>query len=171
MPFGNINQRMRTALSTIVKGRVIHDLGAGDGDHARTLILCGATKVIAIDKEPIPRPRVPSIECIQARIVEVPVPEDLDVVFLGWPVNYNIPGLAPWLSQAKTIIYLGSNFGGTACGNPHLFEVLLRRRLSLHIPDRRNSLLVVEEPLQEPRRPTTEEAAAFSSEALPYPGP
>ena len=167
MPFGNLNNRMRDALVPVIKGRTVYDLGAGDCDHGRTLRNLGASRVVCLDKADIPV--VPkNVEFILGYIHQTPVPADLDVLFLGWPQNYPIPGLIPWMKAAKTIIYLGHNFGGTACGFPAFFEHLLTRRLVLHIPDERNTLLVVEEPLGSPRSPTPEEAAFLSSEVVPW---
>ena len=177
MPYGHLNHQMREALTPLVKGRVVYDLGAGDGDHGRTLSNLGAARVVCIDKEQVgfnatgslpPRPPVKNIEVIRGYIAEVPIPTDLDVVFLGWPQNYHIIGLVPWMQAAKTVIYLGHNFGGTACGFPAMFEHLIARRLVAHIPNERNTLLVVGEPLLSSRAPTPEEAAFFSSEVVSW---
>jgi len=159
---------MRDILASVVAGRVVYDLGAGSGGHGKKR---GASRVICVDKStPWVMPR--GVEFIRSYINEVALPDDLDVVFLGWPVQYGMPGLHLWLEKAKTIIYLGCNFGGTACGTKPLFQYLLMRRLAYHLPDHRNTLLVVEEPLGEgiTREPTPEEAAALSGQVVAYPG-
>lgn len=171
MPYGNLSLAMREALKPIVKGRVVYDLGAGDLDHAKTLLRCGASAIMAIEKDPLPVTLHPSlnITLIESLIASVPVPPDLDVVFLGWPQNYFIPGILTWMKAAKTLIYLGHNFDGTACGFPDMFEHMQERRLDLHIPDARNTLIVVSERLNFPRHSTPEEAAAASDDVVPCP--
>ena len=51
MPFGQLNKAQLKALVPLVRGKVIHDLGAGDLGLALELLNLGASKVIAIDKE------------------------------------------------------------------------------------------------------------------------
>ena len=168
MPYGNLTLQMRDALAPLIKGRLVYDLGAGDCDHGRTLYNLGAGQVVCVDKEDTPL--VPkNVVFVHGYIDRIPIPADLDVLFLGWPQNYHIPGLVHWMEAAKTIIYLGHNFGGTACGFPAMFEHLLTRRLTLYIPNERNTLLVVEEPLaQSPRSKTPEEAAFFADVIVPW---
>jgi len=171
MPYGNLNIKMRDTVASFVKGRTVYDLGAGDGDHGRTLRAIGASRVVCIDKNPVgfdeagslpPRPHMTGIECVQGYIDKVPMPNSPDVVFLGWPQNYPIPGLMQWVNAARTVIYLGCNFNGTACGFPDLFHGMMRRELLAYVPDPRNSLIVVGRTRPDPREPTAEEAAALS---------
>lgn len=167
MPYGNLTIQMRDALAPVVKGRTVYDLGAGDCDHGRTLHNLGGSRVVCLDKEE--PPVIPKgVEFLHGYIHQTPIPADLDVLFLGWPQNYHIPGLVFWMAAAKTVIYLGHNFGGTACGFTAMFEHLLTRRLTLHIPNERNTLLVVEEPLASPRSPTPEEEAFFADVVVPW---
>lgn len=168
MPYGNLNLKMREALVPFIKGRTVYDLGAGDCDHGRTLRDLGAARVVCLDKEAIPV--VPSnVEFRQGYFAHLEVPSDLDVVFLGWPINYPCEGLREWIGAAKAIIYLGHNFDGTACGTPELFAALQARQLLCYIEDPRNALIVVGDFLAEPRPPTSEEVAALSSTVLSHP--
>mgnify|MGYP002738123473 CR=1 FL=1 len=165
MPYGNLNLAMREAVRPFVLGKTVHDLGAGDCDHARTLVGLGAGSVVAIDKADAPR-LAKGVTYIRSLIADVPLPETVPVVFLGWPQNYVIPGLLEWLHRAETIIYLGSNLNGTACAFPDVFRHFLTRELAVYIEDRQNNLLVLRETLATPRSPVLEERGCFSDEIL-----
>ena len=157
---------MREAVRPFVAGKTVYDLGAGDCDHARTLVGLGASSVVAIDKVP-PVGRVATgVQFIQGYIADVPIPDNVPVVFLGWPQNYAIPGLLEWLHRAETVVYLGSNLNGSACAFPDVFRHFMTRKLAVYIEDRRNNLLVLRETLPEPRLPVLEERGCFSDEIL-----
>lgn len=166
MPYGNLTIKMRDALTPYVLGKIVHDLGAGDCDHARTLIHLGASRVIAIDKHEIPISPPKGVDFIHGYIERVPIPPDLDVIFLSWPVNYYIPGLLPWLSAARTIVYLGTNLNGSACGFVDMFKYMLQRKLCLYMADPRNNLIVVQDLLDKAREPTLEEQGCFAGVIL-----
>ena len=170
MGYGEITTEMEAVLRPLVKGKVVYDLGAGDLHHARHLLQLGARRIVAIDKgdfvaidKEYQPPSTPRIETISGYFDAVPIPPGgIEVAFVCWPCNRYNPGLVTWLEAAEYVIYIGSNFDGTACGSPDLFEHLLRRRLTGYVPHRRNSLVAVAERLPEPRETTPEEAAARS---------
>lgn len=166
MAYGKISPMMEAVLRPLVTGKVVYDLGAGDLQHARHLLRLGARRVVAIDKEPKPT-HSPDIEVVEGYFNQVPVPPRIEVAFSGWPINTSTPGLVSWLEVAETVVYLGHNFDHSSCGNPALFQHLLRRKLLAWVPHRANTLIVVGEPLAEPREPTPEEAA-FGSDTVRY---
>lgn len=166
--FGHLSDEMVATLAPIVKGKVCWDLGCGFGGRAVLLRNLGAAHVVALDKEDIHVKRLRRhvrIETIQCLFRDAPVPDaGIDLAFLSWPMNTRLVGLPSLLSKARIVVYLGSNEGGSSCGDAPLFEHLLRRRLHLSIHDRANSLLIVDDPLPVGvvREPTQEEQAAMA---------
>ncbi len=161
MPYGLLNPAQRAAVARHVRGKVVHDLGAGDLGLSRELLRFGAAKVYAVDRAPKPplSPWPKRLHYMQSYFHDVF--DRMDVIFASWPVNHEA-NLLPHLLAAGTIIYLGCNTGGSACGTPGLFEVLVRRELLDYIPDRHNSLVVVGRYLDGPREPTGEEYAGLT---------
>ena len=145
MPFGTLTTEMVDAIRHVVQGQIVWDLGAGDLWYATELLHLGAAQVIAVDKERL-RDGVEIPEgCTFARMgfhhVQAP-PEGFDVAFLSWPTNYMAPGLVPLLEAARTVIYLGANTGGSACGDSRLWDHFAQRRIEVYVPCFRNSLIV-----------------------------
>jgi hypothetical protein len=158
MPHGQLNIPQLTALRPLVHGKVIHDLGAGDLGLALELLKLGAAKVIAIDKGynrtnekydskswNVP----PEIEIRHQYFQDMN--EEIDTAFVSWPANYD-NGLLRILMQTKTIIYLGKNTDGSACGTPDLFRYFATRKIDVHVPSRPNTLICYTDHLDEPRQ-------------------
>ena len=162
MSYGEITDEMREVLAPLVDGKTVYDLGAGDLAHSHVLVHLGADAVVAVDKAPMPKPRSLKVSRMQGHFGQLPVPEHIEVVFLGWPQTYPMEGLLDWLDAAEVVVYLGHNFDDTYCGSPELFFYLTRRALLEEVVGRRNSLLVLGERLAETRPMTEEEAAHFS---------
>lgn len=161
MPYGQLNESQLKALGPLVHGKVIHDLGAGDLGLALELLKLGAAKVIAIDKEynrtsfeDVP----PEIELRHQYFQDMH--DEIDTAFVSWPANYD-NGLLRVLMQTKTIIYLGKNTDGSACGIPDLFRYLATRKVDTHVPSRYNTLICYTDHLDEQRQLLHEEAAAI----------
>lgn len=167
MGYGHLTSAQEALLAPFVSGREVWDLGSGDGSWARFLLKLGASSIVAVDKAPLTKEAV-HIHVITALFQDIP-PGPIDVAFLSWPSNNNLPGLIELLERARTVIYLGHNFEGTACGNVRLFQHLCGRKLLAYGPDRRNSLVVVGESLEDYRVPTPEERAGLSSEICSWP--
>lgn len=90
------------------------------------------------------------------------------VAHVSWPANYPT-GLVKILTGIPTVIYVGCNTDGTACGDRALFQYMLTRKLVKYLPDRRNTLIVVTRLLDAPRDATYEEKAALDQiEVYPY---
>lgn len=160
MPYGRLNHAQRTALAKYVRGKFVHDLGAGDLGLSHQLVELGAPKVYAIDKaDKSSHFRSGRIHYKQAYFRDVT--SRMDTAFVSWPANYNTE-LVPILGLATTIIYLGSNCDGSACGTPELFRLLVRRELLAYEPDPENSLVIVGKPLDVMRTPTGEELAGLN---------
>ena len=195
MPFGVINNTQSKAVQQAVQGRVVHDLGAGDLAMAHLLVHLGAKKVVAIDRVESVAVRALKRggpiefhhmdhntyvsmqmmggidEGLRKGLVSSPPPrfaqpEKPDVVFMSWPYNLPDQGLLLLASMAKTVIYLGQNLGGSACGFPELFQHFVTRELVSHVPSVKNSLIILGGKLDSLREPVMEEVGALDQSVM-----
>jgi len=171
--FGEVTDHMSQTLREYVEGKEVWDFGAGDLLHAKRLLRLGAKHVFAVDKEGQPHSRYRGwpITPVKSYYVDVePPPSGFPVAWVSWPTNHTLVGLVPLLERAETVIYLGSNTDGAACGWPGLFNHLHFREVLAHIPHRRNSLIVYGRQLSEAeRRPLLgEEAAALGGVLIKF---
>ena len=155
---GQVTGAQAAVLRTVVGGREVCDLGAGNGVLSLYLRReLGAARVVAVDAHDCSIGRVlvnqRGIEfrrCTFAEFAET-APE-LDVAFLSWPTNCYAPGLHAILCRARTIAYLGKCTDGSMCGTPDLFELFAYRELLHYVPDPGNTLAVYGDVLRERRR-------------------
>ncbi len=145
---GHLNDEQEAVLRTFVAGYCVHDLGAGQLGLAKKLVELGAHMVTALDKE-----YSWNFHRYQANLPHVLLVGEtfeeyarhghfVDVAFISWPVAHHLPGLVDIIRQARTVIYLGSNFDGTVCGSHDLFEHLLQREVLALVPHRFHRLIV-----------------------------
>jgi hypothetical protein len=157
--FGTLNKQQAEALRPFVEGHIVHDLGCGDMELSGEVYRLGAVEVHAIDKDP-PLVHPPNgVTFHRARFIEVLEP--IDVALISWPPNYEC-SLDLVVNRARTIIYLGMNFGGTSCGTVRLFVTLARREVLSYVPDRENVLTIYGGSIDHSRGLTGEEAAGLS---------
>lgn len=159
MSYGRLSHEQLMVVRAVVAGREVVDLGAGDGELAQQLVNAGATRVTAIDKNewaPMDDNRVLRLWLRFEAFLE-PAP----LVFLSWPDNHPNRSLFDIVRRAQTVIYLGKNTDGTACGWPGLFTEFQERQVLAHAPERRNTLTIYgAERLR--RGPTGEEYAGIN---------
>ncbi len=160
MPYGRLSLDQRKTLAKFVRGKIVHDLGAGDLTLSHELLKLGAAEVYAIDKDPKPSSALPS-RLHYKREYFHNVKSRMDTVFLSWPANYDT-NVVPLVQQAGTVIYLGCNTGGSMCGTPELFKAMILRELLAYEPHRENSLVIVGKVTGAPRLPTGEELAGLN---------
>jgi hypothetical protein len=161
MPYGALNQAQAQVVERFVRGQVVYDFGAANLYVSCELLRLGASKVIAIDKEPVRFRGIPKgIEFRQVLFRDV-LDDPIDIAFVSWPPNYDT-GLIPILRRARIILYLGKNTDGTACGTPDMFQYLLKRKAE-YIPDRHNTLICYTDFLRVAREPLPEERASITS--------
>lgn len=178
MAYGSLNHAQQTALRPYVRGRVVHDLGAGDLSFSHDLLVhFSASWVVAVDKWIDKRAihlvhvNVKPVECYFHAYAPPPPYDIIDVAFASWPPNYpDDEGLVRLCHKAQIIAYLGKNTDGSACASPSFFRETLRRELLAYVPDRRNTLLIVGAPLDVPREPTGEERAGLTNQTSPMLG-
>ena len=166
MPHGIITTEQAQALRPIIKGRHVTDLGCGDMILSAQLKALGAKYVRAIDKDqPHKLIKKKGLVFQRKEFFDMDVVED--IAFVSWPTNRRSRDLSGLVLNAKTVIYLGKNTDGNACGSADLFRVMLLRDLSLHVPNITNTLIVTERREIEriPRFPLAEEFAALHGQS------
>lgn len=152
---GKLTDEQEAVLRQFVMGYNVHDIGAGQLGLARKLIELGAHTVTAVDRvyadfrnnnfnDCAPWvPPLPGITLVGEYFEEYARHGHfIDVAFVSWPEVYNQDRIVDLLRGARTIIYLGSNFDGTACGSEEMFRYLSQRNVLALVPHRRNSLIV-----------------------------
>jgi len=151
VPYGLLTVDMKLALAKHVHGKTICDLGAGDLHRANDLLHLGARHIFAVEKDDLPNPNPDLITQVHSTFADLPQRATnhqlteiatADVALISWPANYRPPGLIPLIHQNPTVIYLGSNFNGDACGFPELYEYLLLREVKAVVQHPRNSLII-----------------------------
>ncbi len=165
MPDGLLFPEQEKALAPLLKKRVVTDFGAGDLQMARTCLRLGAKHVIAVDKAPWGKP-TKRITVVAQYFHQYRKP--IDVLLLSWPINHHCAGLIEAVARAETVVYLGKNTDGSACGTPLLFSNLLVREVLVHVPHYRNTLIVYGGS-REQRMPLFEEMAGIDLSVIyPY---
>ena len=76
-------------------------------------------------------------------------------MFISWPVNRITAGVIPLCNLAPMLIYIGCNYEGTACGTKALSTHIAYRELLEAVPHRRNTLLILGEPIAQMREHLT----------------
>tara|TARA_Y100000310_G_C20691665_1_gene822670 strand:+ start:593 stop:1123 length:531 start_codon:yes stop_codon:yes gene_type:complete len=167
--YGILTDEMIDAIRSLVQGKTVVDLGAGICAKARFLKGLGARIVIAVDR--IDMPPTEGVERMVGRFEEVAeaLPDEIDVGFMAWPQNYEVPGLVEILGRCKVVIYVGNNFDGHRCGFAELFEFMLTRTLLHNIGLVENSLVIVGDKLDGKREPTLDEKAGMTLTLTPCP--
>lgn len=172
--YGRLNEKQRESVAFHVKGKHVHDLGAGNGMLSLELLQLGAAKVTAIDRHEVPV-KDPRIEVLKAYFHDLTSsrygqhPGDLkpEVVFVSWPPNHHDAHLWRLCREAAVTIYLGKNSDGMACGQPEMFENMVHRELLAYVPDRQNTLIIVGGSLSTKRKPMGEERAGLEMNSGP----
>lgn len=163
--YGRLSEHQKIALRPFVQGKIVHDLGAGSCSLSVELIRLGAASVIAVDKEPIhgaeslEKLRVFAFQAYFSDLRD----EKPEVAFLSWPANRFDQHLLELVEASETVVYLGSNTDGSACGWPGLFREFLRRERLAYAPERKNTLIVYGKHLPVSRTPRGEEYAGLTS--------
>jgi len=157
-----------------VRGKRGVDFGAGDLQATQMVTKrLQPAAILAIDKYPARKPLPPPIVFKRALFRDVTcedVADYRDFAILFWPniCPFIYDGLKGVLGQFTTVIYCGTNFDGTACGWPNLFEYFLSRELLAHVPDQKNSLLVLGNAQANRRSPTPEEDAGIDRSEIKW---
>jgi hypothetical protein len=170
MNYSRLTPEMKRVLSQTATGEV-WDLGSGPfpGVFWEGIPQREERRVTAIDKTPFRNTK--GVTPMKATFLDAQtLLGQADVALLSWPVNWRTPGLIPLLERADTLIYIGKNTCGTACGWPLLYQYFLSRELILELPDRMNTMLVLGAPLSpgEVRKATPTEASGMQDELLSW---
>lgn len=143
MPYGHLTAEHASTLLPFVKGRVVHDLGAGDCSLAQQLLAkCEAKTVVAVDHH-LEHGKRGDVTCVGESFQQYALRRpSIDVAFVSWPANRPHTSIETLIRYADTVVYLGSNVDCSACGTQQMFEHLQHRRVLAHSPHLRNTLLV-----------------------------
>lgn len=157
--YGRLSDTQGEVLTHYVRGKIVHDLGAGDLKLSKKLVKCGALGVVAVDKEKA-RTKNKKIQFVHSDFAEMRHIQ-ATTIFLSWPAMEPQLGLQQILNRAQTIVYLGKNTDGLQCGWPELFQGFLKRELLEYVEEDSNSLIILGKKLKVPRKATAEELAAI----------
>lgn len=123
-----------------VSGRVVLDLGSGDGGMASCAMQRGAKRVIQVEKSAHPQaPARGNMDELERHRID-----EADVLLMSWPTTGDP---CPWASvlarsPMKPVIYLGANVNGSVCGSFQLWLNLIKQAVTSYVPHPRNSLIV-----------------------------
>lgn len=163
---GRLTPTQAELLRPFITGRQIHDMGSGPDVMASVLLSLGAKHVVMVDKVDFQLELHPQITFIHAKFDEFQ--GEMEVMFLGAPINQNLPELVELTRRSPLVIYAGTNTGGTTCGSPGLFLHFATREILLYEPDPRSTLIVYGRPCARPRPLKGEEIAALSEKLFYY---
>ena len=158
MSWGSLSVAQAQVVRRHVRGRRVHDLGAGNLLLSHQLIELGARRVVAVDMHMDFRVQTPGVDfvCSSFRRFKDPV----SVAFVSWPAQYGTRGLTQILSGATKVIYLGLNENmGTVCGGKAFWEAMRKREI-LHSVECLNNDLFVYGPRRVRREPNAHELRA-----------
>jgi hypothetical protein len=164
MSYGALSPAQAEAIRPYIEGKTVYDLGAGDLQLAKQLLRLGSGHVVAVDKDYPPLPLPDNLSYTMGYIASIK--ETVEVAFVAWPVNWEV-GLATLFSRIGVVIYLGTNTGGSACGNTSMWEHLITREWLVHLPERANTL-VVYGPNRVVRPQLREESCALDLETMHF---
>lgn len=130
-----LSELQRWLLRSIIEGRKVIDVGAGDLSLSQLMVGMGAREVLAIEKEAACFRRwpesLPNIVVYRGYVAQVPavLTAGADVIVTSWPINYEMPGLVLLMKQVPTVVYLGVNDNVTVCGSPGFWEHVRTREV------------------------------------------
>lgn len=133
-------------LRPFVEGRDVWDLGCGDLSHAERLLRAGALRVTGVDATDrvkdgvLDDPRV-TFRKEYLDFLHQPDYRDMEVAYCSWPHQFGsgLRGITEWV---PCVVFVGKNSDGTSCGERSMWDVLVKRRVLLYEPSRRESLIV-----------------------------
>lgn len=135
LAYGKVSPVHVDLFKRAVNGKVVYDLGCGDGARALQALSLGAKEVVAIDKS---APHISTIKAWQEHPItfiksyfegfDLEVAKEA-VAMLFYPANYHMAGLTCLLERFDQVLYFGLNNNGTMCGHTALFKHLMSREL------------------------------------------
>jgi len=145
--YAKLTKPQLDCLKGYVAGKVVFDLGSGTGEMAEWAARY-AEKVYAVDYAQFPTFKRRNVEGVQCEFHRLETAGYLlrpeDVIVVSWPCNCSgkMRGLVDLLQQVNTVIYIGSNTDGNACGDNSFWVHVSKRWLKAEIADQANTLIV-----------------------------
>lgn len=162
---------MQQTLRKVVTDKQVIDCGAGSLELSNIIANLGALSVTALDPiwansakpQPLLHEAVTLLPLTFKQFLPLLGEEPFDVAVVSWPINneQTMLDLLRILRKVPVVVYIGSNFNGSACASPVFFQQMLRRRLVAEHEDLRNTMLVYGSALAKAREPTDEESAGM----------
>lgn len=169
MGYWVLNPRQEKVLKRFVSKKTFLEIGCGDCTLA---ILClnnyNAERAILVDyKKPYSMDKIKKlpIEFKHTLFQDIRKPIKADVCILSWPDNKNSINFVKLCSECEVIIYIGSVFNGSDCGNADLFSWFKTRELVCRVTGERNNLIVYKNVVVQ-RRPCRDEIAGCDREKI-----
>ena len=143
MGYAKLTKAQEALLQRVVEGKRVYDIGCGDMELTH-VVARYAKRVNAIDPNYRFKPSTKTItfKKLTADSACKVWPSELPVVLLSWPLSSYIDGVLPLLKRAETIVYIGKNTDGVACGFVEMWRYLTTRKLVVEIPASHNTMLV-----------------------------
>ena len=166
--YGFISKEMTTALEGLVKGKRVWNLGCGNGGAEPQLLKrLGATVIHAVDKANRNHILTPTfgtsgvITWCDMYYTEfsafIGPSSAADVAVIKWPDTGPLTGLVGLLDKCEVVVYIGTNDGFTACGNPSLWRYLATREFITAVENRHNDMIVYGKPVETATAPRCRE--------------
>lgn len=156
MGYWNLNKSQCEVLRETIRGRTVHDLGAGDLSLSRELLRLGARDVVAIERSRDALEGASWMASLRTRKRTGPgkisvrnedfrgfdqTGKTVEIAVISWPWTH-CENLVRILRRAEQIIYLGKSTDGIMCQGFGIFEHMAERAVSWQVQDRKNSLIV-----------------------------
>lgn len=139
--WGRFSEEQQRVIKPFIRGRVIYDLGCGQGHLSVAMAKLGAKRVVAVDGRcKRDRRQHPKVEHMEAYFHEFDC--KVGTALVSWPLPGGDSDLAAIVSRVKTVIYLGCNLDGRLCGTPRFWDHVTWRSVLAHVPHKRNTLIV-----------------------------
>lgn len=181
LPLVNISHYHKDHLGVLgpyVAGKLVVDIGCGVFfNHAWQLRMCGARRVIGIDKEPsfdwtAPVHQQPEFEYRWMLFSQYDPPSEPWIAYVSWPVNWNRTGLVNLVDgsrgrEPELVVYRGKCTDGTMCGDDDWWCHVRQLEVLSHVP-RRAETLIVYGSARVTREPLLEELAATSAAIMDF---
>lgn len=138
-----LSEEQTLYLRRLVKGKVVADLGCGDGTLSRLMARWGATTVHGVDKEEkvLPRRNSKKVRWHPSYFNYWSMPKDVELAVVSWPQNSPCLGLTTLAQSVPHLVYIGKNTDGVACGSKEFMRYISERMDLAYLPDRRNVLI------------------------------
>lgn len=144
--YGKLTPTQIKLLTPVVQNKDVVDIGGGSGWLSNLCDTLGGN-VTCLDRMPTGQlqPKVKSVTSDMNSLAAKKLYQQADTLLLCWPVNNpTVERLLTNLPNGKTLIYIGSNHDGNACGTEDFWRKLVHNAVIGHCSDLRNHMIIYE---------------------------